>query len=574
MTGLRGGIVVALLAVAAFANSLSNGFAWDDNAVIVQNEQATTGDWRGALSSRYHPQAVEGGGLYRPVTSALLALEWEWFGGDATGFHAINVGLHAVVSLLVFFLLSSVLPVLGAGVGAGLFAVHPVHSEAVANVVGMAELLSALFLLSACLLYVRGRDWAGGLRGMRLVGLGGLYLLSVGSKEIGVTLPLILLLFDRFRVRAIRKEAATYFLLGLMLAAYLAQRWFVLGTLTGEVPSPTLSTLEPFQRVLTAVGLWSQYARLLLFPLDLSADYAPGVHFPSEGLDGGVLLGFLVMSGLILAVVKAAKRPPPWPVVALGIAWFAVTILPVSNLLFPAGVMLAERTLYLPSAGLAMVAGGSAAGLQARQGGPPRWILVLVPAILLGFMGRTVKRNPVWESTLTVLESLNRDHPESHLVFLNRGGGLEQAGDLQRAGEAYDMALRLAPARYGTLTAVSGFLGRIGRWDRAEELARKAMVIVPGRDDAYRLLSAQLLRQGRGREAHRVALEGMVRGGFHADLWAAVSESYVLKGDLEGAVRARQAALAVAADPDVHRQRLEELRSAGERSSTGQGAGR
>jgi tetratricopeptide (TPR) repeat protein len=170
-----------------------------------------------------------------------------------------------------------------------------------------------------------------------------------------------------------------------------------------------------------------------------------------------------------------------------------------------------------------------------------------------------------------VLESLNRDHPESHLVFLNRGAGLEQSGDLQGAGEAYEMALRLTPARYGTLTAVSAYMGRMGDWGRAEELSRRAMDLIPSRDDAYRLLSAQLLRQGRGREAHRVALEGMARGRFHPELWASVSESYVLKGDLAAAVRARIAAAAVAEEPGPHRRRLEELRAALEHQTASQG---
>jgi tetratricopeptide (TPR) repeat protein len=76
--------------------------------------------------------------------------------------------------------------------------------------------------------------------------------------------------------------------------------------------------------------------------------------------------------------------------------------------------------------------------------------------------------------------------------------------------------------------------------------------LAPGRDDAYRLLSAQMLRQGRGREAHGIALAGLARAGFHPDLWGAVSESYILKGDLQAALSARQAA--VAADPESRGQ--------------------
>jgi tetratricopeptide (TPR) repeat protein len=165
-------------------------------------------------------------------------------------------------------------------------------------------------------------------------------------------------------------------------------------------------------------------------------------------------------------------------------------------------------------------------------------------------------------STYTVLETLNQEHPESHLAFLNRGRGLERVGGEEAAREEYAMALRLAPERYGTLTAVAGFLGRMGEWQESERLLRRAMALAPSRDDAYRLLAAQMLRQERGRDAHRVALAGLARAGFHQDLWGAVSESYLLRGDLEAALRARRAALAADPESPHHRARMEEIREA------------
>jgi tetratricopeptide (TPR) repeat protein len=150
-------------------------------------------------------------------------------------------------------------------------------------------------------------------------------------------------------------------------------------------------------------------------------------------------------------------------------------------------------------------------------------------------------------NTYVVLETLNQEHPESHLAFLNRGVGLEGVGETELARQEYEMAVRLMPHRYGTLTAAGGFWGRVEEWERGEILLRRALEIAPGRDDAYRLLAAQMLRQGRGREAHRIALAGLANAGFHPDLWGAVSESYILKGDLQAALSARQAALA--ADP-------------------------
>ncbi len=339
------------------------------------------------------------------------------------------------------------------------------------------------------------------------------------------------------------REAPTYLLLLAILLSFLSVRWMVLGTLTGEVSAPLFRVLGPGERILTAVASWVQYARLLLFPLDLAADYAPGVLFPAEAVGLSVVLGATVILGFGFGAVRAFRGKPSMPLVTLGVLWFVSVVLPVSNLLFPTGVFLAERTLYLPSVALSFVAAGVTSRILSGGLWVRRSALALSLGVLLLLFVRTVLRNPSWFSTYVVLETLNREHPESHLAFLNRGSGLDRAGDSRAAGEEFSMALRLAPQRYGTLTEVAEFYGRMGRWADAEALLRRAIGIAPSRDDAYRLLSTQLLRQRRGRDAHGVALAGLANAGPHPDLWGAVSESYVLKGDLEAALRARRVAL-------------------------------
>jgi hypothetical protein len=570
VTALRAGFLVLFVAGATYANSLSNGFAYDDNAVIPQNPIVTSGDWLGALSSPYHPDALEGAGLYRPVTSLSFTLEWMAFGDDPLGYHLLNLVFHALVSLLVFLLLLEVGAVLPALAGGVLFAVHPLHTEAVANVVGRAELYSAFFYLAACLLYWRGGDWKGWRRAPRLLGLGFLYLLSIGAKEIGITLPVAFFLLEAFRPLLVGRsrmpggqgsavdrmeapgsslpsrllrEIPTFLLLLVVFLTYLGVRGMVLGTLTGEVPAPIFLALGSGERILTAVTLWVQYVRLLLLPLELAADYAPGVLFPAEGVSLDVILGAMVILGLVYCAVRAVRTNPSMPMVALGILWFISVVLPVSNLLFPTGVLLAERTLYLPSVGLSFAVAGVTSRVLGARVFVQRLALALSVGILLAFFTRSVLRNPAWLSTYVVLETLNREHPESHLAFLNRGSGLDRIGEPEAAREEFSMALRLAPQRYGTLTEVAEFYGRMGDWAEAESLLRRAIEIAPSRDDAYRLLSAQLLRQQRGREAHQVALSGLASAGPHPDLWGAVSESYILKGDFGAALRARRAAL-------------------------------
>ena len=287
------------------------------------------GDWAEALRRPWWPYRSEGTGLYRPLTSGALAGEWALFNGSSFGFHATNVLLHSAVSLLALLLLLELGSVPGAFAGAALFAIHPLHTEVVANVVGQAEILSALWYLAACLLYLRGRRWTGLPRVLRLLGLGVLYFLSLASKEIGVTLPGALLLLELVRPEPeggkgtpfwsrVGDESPAFLLLGVSLAAYLGLRFLVLGTVVGEVAAPVFQVVGPTARVLTAIALWPQYARLHLFPLDLSSDYDPGVLFPSEGVDMGVIFGILILASLAAAAVKGLRTSPWWPLACSG----------------------------------------------------------------------------------------------------------------------------------------------------------------------------------------------------------------------------------------------------------------
>ncbi len=573
------GAVVALVAAGAYLNALPNGFAWDDLFIVQGNPVVRAGDWMRALSSPYWPRdlSVPGAGLWRPVTSAFLALEWRAFGGAAWGFHLLNLLLHAGVSLLVYV---GLLGLVGAGaasvgvahgagarrpcvragaafVGGTLFAVHPVHTEAVANVVGQGELLAALFFLAAVLLYgVRRRKGVSPLfRVGLLLLLPLLQLLSVGAKEMGITLLPVLLLLEagvprrvREGWRPLREEVFLYLLMGVSLLAYFALRFLVLGSVVGEVAAPELLRLSPPQRILTGVSLVTEHLRLLLFPVDLVADYGPGVLFPARGLDALAVVGGLALSALLAGGVALRRRSP---VAALGIFWFLVTLLPVSHLVVPAGVLLAERTLYLPSVGLSLVAAALVAEAVGRAGTRARRALVGVAAalVLALLLTRTVLRNPVWRSSGSVLADLAKRHPESHRVLRARAREALRAGRVQEASVLLERALLLEPDHFTVLTEAGGAFAVAGRYPEAETALRRAVEVAPGSPAAYVLLARFLLDRGRTRAAREVALEGLARTEGRARvLRSLVARSYREEGREEAARWAEEAAAASAAE--------------------------
>lgn len=545
--------IVFVAALAANLTSLFNGFAADDPLVIPLNSVVTHGRWGAALLGPYWHVAGASARLYRPVTIGSFTLEWRLWGGSPLGYHAVNLLLHGVVALLVLALLRRMVPALPALAGALWFALQPVHVEAVANVVGRSELYAAAFFLGACLLYLDGITWEGYARALRLAGLCVLYLLAVGSKEIAATLPAVLVLLELGRASGtapperslgerLRREVPLYVSLLAMLGAYLFVRWSVLGTILGGVPAPWFRGAGTGTRVLTALTLWIQYLRLMAFPMALSSDYAPGVLSIPGGVNPRVVLGAAILVGWVLLAVWSWRRQTA---VATGLGWFLVTVLPVSNLLFPTGLLVAERVLYLPSVGGALVVGGLV--MVALDRATQRTLVLLAAAgfILSGlFLWRSETRGPIWASNHTVVATLIREHPESYVSVRARAEALARAGDTARADRAYESAVRLAPDLYSLLVEAGDFDLRAHREARGEELLKEAIARRPDGAAAYWLLGEQRLRLGDGRAARRIALEGLARAGPDRDLWALVSESYIATGDLEAAVRARRAALA------------------------------
>src|SRR5262245_54486630 len=147
------------LALAASWIGVRNGFTYDDRYIIEWNARVHSlsgGQWWRLFGQSYWPKDWGSDG-YRPITMLLFAIEWVAGRGSPAVFHAVNIGLNAAASVAVFTLASLMLPTWAAWLAAALFAVHPVHVEAVANVVGQSELLVGLALCVAVLVYVKAR---------------------------------------------------------------------------------------------------------------------------------------------------------------------------------------------------------------------------------------------------------------------------------------------------------------------------------------------------------------------------------------------------------------------------------
>ncbi len=542
---------VALLAILVYANALANGFAYDD-VWIVETRDLVHGLWNlpELLTAEYWPGRFQSG-LYRPVTLFSFALDWEIWSGRPFGFHLTNLILHAIVSAVVALLLVRWFPWWAAVAGGAVFAIHPVHTEAVANVVGRAELLAALFVGLACLRYVAANQ-RGAIDRSTVALIASLYALAIFSKEVGVILPGLLLLTDlpasaRARVADWRQYARSrvplMVVLAVVLLGCLVLRGLVLGSALQSVPDRAFTPDASFPtRLFTMARVWPRYFELLLFPTALSADYSPAVILPVSGLTGLGALGFLSVGGSLALAVAAFRRAPE---LAMAVGWAVLALLPVSNLLFVAEIVLAERTFYLPSFAVAVVA----ALALARARAPTRkWAGVALALWVVGFSAVTVRRNPVWASTETVFEDLAKHHPESSRLLWWLGDQQAREGHWEAARELYRRSLRIWPHHAQYLAEFAVRLNQHDELDEAERVAAGAVALAPDYPDHHSLLAVIRLRRGDASGALGATTHGLERVGPHPVLYSLRADALAALADFGRAAAAQDTFLRLRRD--------------------------
>ncbi len=511
--------LVALGAVLVYLTSLANGFAYDDVSVVLENPAVhdLTNPLRIWFTPYWPGAAARPAGLYRPLTIFLFAAQWSVGGGAPLIFHLLNVVLHAVTSVLVFYLIRTLVEWRSALGAALLFAVHPVHVEAVANIVGQAELVSSCLVLSALVVYLR-RPLVGEVTSWRRWLIATCFLLSLFSKEHAIVLPGLLLILDAAQGRLrrpgyVRSVAKLGILLAGITCVYFVLRSLVLGgSLSGDVTFSLPSLRDPPTRLLTALSVWPEYVRLMVVPFQLSAMYDPDTIPFLTTVTPSVVAG----SVLLLLVTVTAVLPSAWPAVGLGSAWFLTAILLVSNLLFPIGTVLGERTLYLPSVALSIWAGFGLRWFLDRDPARrlmERAVLVGVLGVVVLFGTRTTMRNPVWSDNETLFETTFRDHPESFRAQWFHAAYLAEMGDSAGSVRHWRKALEIYPDSPGLLTAYAGFLFVGGDPRGADDVAARALDVHPDAPNALFLQGLIDIALDRRPEAQR-RVDRLVELGF------------------------------------------------------------
>ena len=483
-------LVVFLLPVVVYLNSLKNPFQYDDFHSIANNPHIR----RLANVPQYFTDPTlfserAESAMYRPVLLSSFALNYAVSSREPWSYHLINVGLHGLNALLVFgicqALTKTTMPSLLAAL---VFGTHPINSEAVNYISSRSELLAAFFFLLALRFSMQRASMPS-----RLIGIGVAYAGGLLSKSIVIVFPAVLFIHDylaRLRITW-RQAVATYLLLTAIAAAYLVVVWkFVYKASLG---APVRGLQEQ---------LWTQskafvfYLKLLALPTGLSVDHQFLISDSLFDPITGMSLIFLL--SLAFVVFNAMRSRPAF---LFCLSWFLIILAPSS--LIPLNVLINEHRLYLPSVAFAILSGFALWRFNFRQS--KVLACMIIPVALIGLFGwTTMQRNHVWSS--------------AYALWSN------------------------AAAKAPLMARPHIFLGEYNLKNGNQVAAKMAFTAVLERDPNYGpayIRLAELSRaEGNGLDAVEILERGVELLADNADLCIVLGEQYRLEGDLDASLDA------------------------------------
>ena len=490
VTAARWAQALVFLAGAGVAlNALGNGFPNDDQWIVAEAlDFRHPSQWGHALARPWWPYA---NALWRPVTTLQLAMETWLGGGRELPYHAINCLWHGLASLLVVRLALRWVTPLAAGLAGLWFAWLPVHVEPIATLVGRADMGVTVFLLAAALAasrdgaFTRARGWE----------LFAWSALAMGSKESGIAAPAVVWAFARLR-RGHGESLAMAGAAAAGLVPLLIGRFFVLGTFGGDDPHPTWVGLPWVQGTMLALRYLAVGVGLMLPGSSPRFEYAPSDRLIAHPAPLLVAAGGVLVLGALAAFVQHVRRPG---MATAAVLWWAATILPVSNLVFRSGIVLADRTLYGPSVASALLV-GAYLGWQERQRVPRFSLRVTRFAVLLmaGVAAwRTWTDLPRWKDSRTFIETIIERAPNSWPGYLFRGMARAGSGDRAGAIADYDRGIALFGREQRLLTERAKFALADGDTARATDHLERALAAHPRALRPRQVLLDVYARQGR-----------------------------------------------------------------------------
>ncbi|XP_026991030.2 protein O-mannosyl-transferase TMTC3 isoform X1 [Tachysurus fulvidraco] len=518
---LKESCLLAVLVLGCYWNSLLCGFVFDDVSAILDNKDLRPST---PIQNLFHndfwgtPMSEERSHKsYRPLTVLTFRLNYLLSELSPASYHLFNVFLHVAVCVLFLRFCRLLMDRTTSLVATLLFAVHPIHTEAVTGVVGRAELLSSIFLLAAFLAYTKSKGSDRSIVWMPIVLTVFLVAVATLCKEQGITVIGICCVYEVFvaqgftlpllmemALQVVRgKDMFPYSVLQTLLKlVVLVISTLLLVIVRVQVIQSQLPVFTRFDnpaavsstpaRQLTFNYLLPVNAWLLLNPSELCCDWTMGtIPLVESLLDPRNLatLAFYVLLGL-LAYHSLRHAHSSAKTVLMALSLLVLPFIPASNLFFPVGFVVAERVLYVPSMGFCVLVAHGFKSLALR-GTLKKVSWLFMGVLLITHALKTFSRTWDWESEYTLFTSALKVNKNNAKLWNNVGHALENQNDYERALRYFLQATRVQPDDIGAHMNVGRTYKNLNRSREAEEayLVAKSLMpqIIPGKKYATRV---------------------------------------------------------------------------------------
>jgi len=512
---IRGCLLIAFLIGALYINSLQNQFTnWDDG-MIYQNSTIRDFSWEGIKRLFTHEKA----NTYQPVRMLSYAVDYHFWKLNPIGYRITNILFYILTCIMIFFTLQHLSSRLReraspdshyrvALFGSLLFAVHPVHVEAVTWLAARKEVLQGFFFFLAFYLYLEGRE---GERRKRIVYLGLVLfsvLLAVLSKPSAVVFPAVVLLYEITR----KKDSFIFFL---------RKHWVfficslaISGIFTFILINVMLDAggIKPYygkgfiENILVSIYVFLRSLKLLFATVNYSAAYSFSVTLPIYHVKNIVFV--LVAITLFVVSIWSLKKTK---VIFFAFFFFLITMLPYLNII-PISTLLADRYVFIASFSYAFLLGilfDRFYVYRQRRFSEGFFKLLSISIFILllaGYSYMTVKQNTIWENSYTLWADAVEKHPESNTANALMGVVYMELGMDEDAIKYLEKAVDILPYDYQSRNNLGIVYGRLGEYEKAVNQLLTAIWLKPGSDSIKINLSVLYQRGKKYDEAEKILM--------------------------------------------------------------------
>lgn len=471
--------ILGIITIMLFANTFGGEFVFDDSKVVVNNPE---------IRYWHFWDLWELFGQSRNVRTLSLMIDYHFFGDSAQGYHLQNVFWHLLSVLLLYFLF---LRLSGerfySFLGALFFAVHPIHVEAVANIANRKDSLCMAFSLMSFLSYLKFLECRTSRRWGWLPFSFASFFMAINSKQIAVILPLSFVVYEYLFLqkeeRFLAKRKSVLITTGIIGSAM--SFWYVFNYLE-PIKGGFIGESNKYTIVINFAIVFLKNIFLLIFPADLAPEHV--VSLKSSLLNVAIIFSWIsivLISFYTLFLFKKKEK-----MLSFGILWLFIHYIPVSNIV-PNAYFIADRYLYIPSAGFCMVLAFADKNLFDKlcyiKGRRFALYITTVPVIVLlaGYAFKTVSYNAAWRDNFSIWNHELKIYPDSARGYHFRGSAYSKAGNFEQALKDYNRSIELAPYYAEFYNNRGNFYAKFAEFSEAMKDYNMAVSLDSDYEEAY-----------------------------------------------------------------------------------------